>query len=110
MPQQHSRGRSIAAITALAVGTFGIGTTEFATMGLLPNIAEAFSTSITHAGSAVTLYALGVVIGAPIITALGAKLNRKMLLVVLAGIFTLGNVAVAAAPTMPILLLSLIHI
>lgn len=104
MPQQHSRGRSIAAITALAVGTFGIGTTEFATMGLLPNIAEAFSTSITHAGSAVTLYALGVVIGAPIITALGAKLNRKMLLVVLAGIFTLGNVAVAAAPTMPILL------
>ncbi|PMD04408.1 MFS transporter, partial [Brevibacterium paucivorans] len=63
--------------------------------------AEAFSTSITHAGSAVTLYALGVVIGAPIITALGAKLNRKMLLVVLAGIFTLGNVAVAAAPSLP---------
>lgn len=104
MPQQHSRGRIIAAITALAVGTFGIGTTEFATMGLLPNIAEAFSTSITHAGSAVTLYALGVVIGAPIITALGAKLNRKMLLVVLAAIFTLGNVGVAAAPSLPALL------
>lgn len=106
MPDNHSRGRIVAAIAALAVGTFGIGTTEFATMGLLPQIAEAFSASITDAGSAVTFYALGVVIGAPLVTIVGAKLNRKLLLVILAGIFTAGNAAIAAAPSLTALVIA----
>ncbi|MEU4598172.1 MFS transporter [Nocardia sp. NPDC023988] len=84
---------------ALALGGFGIGTTEFVTMGLLPDIAAAFGISEPSAGHAVSAYALGVVVGAPLIAALCARVPRKKLLIVLMAAFTLGNAATVLAPT-----------
>ncbi|MBF6225786.1 MFS transporter [Nocardia abscessus] len=84
---------------ALALGGFGIGTTEFVTMGLLPDIASAVHVSEPTAGHAVSAYALGVVIGAPLIAALAARVARKRLLVVLMLAFTLGNAATVLAPS-----------
>ncbi|WP_029894964.1 MFS transporter [Nocardia brasiliensis] len=84
---------------ALALGGFGIGTTEFVTMGLLPNIAHAMGVSEPTAGHAVSAYALGVVIGAPVIAALCARVSRKILLIALMAAFTLGNIATVLAPT-----------
>ncbi|MBF6545030.1 MFS transporter [Nocardia brasiliensis] len=84
---------------ALALGGFGIGTTEFVTMGLLPNIAHAMGVSEPTAGHAVSAYALGVVIGAPVIAALCARVSRKKLLIALMAAFTLGNIATVLAPT-----------
>ena len=62
---------------ALALGGFGIGTTEFATIGVLPDIASNLDTSIPSAGGLVSLYALGVVVGAPLFAVIGARLPRK---------------------------------
>ncbi|WP_136519544.1 MFS transporter [Cellulomonas telluris] len=87
------------ALLALALGGFGIGTTEFATMGLLPEIATDLDVSIPVAGHAITAYALGVVLGAPTLAALGARLDRRRLLLVLMAAFTVGNVLAAFAPT-----------
>jgi DHA1 family inner membrane transport protein len=84
---------------ALALGGFGIGTTEFVTMGLLPDIASAMGVSEPTAGHAVSAYALGVVVGAPLIAALCARVPRKRLLVVLMVAFTIGNAATVIAPT-----------
>ncbi|WP_280495466.1 MFS transporter [Nocardia asiatica] len=84
---------------ALALGGFGIGTTEFVTMGLLPDIATAVHVSEPTAGHAVSAYALGVVIGAPLIAALGARVARKRLLVALMVAFALGNAATVLAPS-----------
>ncbi|WP_280244115.1 MFS transporter [Nocardia abscessus] len=84
---------------ALALGGFGIGTTEFVTMGLLPDIASAVHVSEPTAGHAVSAYALGVVIGAPLIAALAARVARKRLLVALMLAFTLGNAATVLAPS-----------
>ena len=78
-------------ILALAVASFGIGTTEFVIMGLLPEVAEDFGVSIPSAGLLVTGYALGVVIGAPLMTALGTKISRKRMLMLLMGLFIAGN-------------------
>ncbi|MBT9368556.1 MFS transporter [Rhizobium sp. CSW-27] len=83
---------------ALAVGGFGIGTGEFAIMGLLPNVAATYDVSIPQAGHVISAYALGVVIGAPIIAALAAKLPRKTLLLLLMSLFALGNALSALAP------------
>lgn len=83
---------------ALAVGGFGIGTGEFAIMGLLPDVARSFHVSVPVAGQVITAYALGVVIGAPIIAVLAAKLPRRTLLLGLMGIFALGNILSALAP------------
>lgn len=83
---------------ALALGGFGIGTTEFVTMGLLPDIASAFTVSEPTAGHAVSAYALGVVVGAPVIAAACAAVARKRLLVALMVAFTVGNLASAFAP------------
>ncbi|MGV8935956.1 MAG: MFS transporter [Allorhizobium sp.] len=83
---------------ALAVGGFGIGTGEFAIMGLLPDVARSFNVSVPVAGQVITAYALGVVIGAPIIAVLAAKLPRRTLLLGLMGIFALGNILSALAP------------
>ncbi|WP_421734229.1 MFS transporter [Cellulomonas sp.] len=91
--------RSRAALFALALGGFGIGTTEFATMGLLPEIADDLAVSIPTAGHAITAYALGVVAGAPTLAALGARLDRRRLLLLLMVAFTVGNVLSAFAPT-----------
>ncbi|MFF3614900.1 MFS transporter [Streptomyces sp. NPDC002580] len=87
------------ALLALAVVAFGIGTTEFATMGLLPQIADGIGVSVPHAGNVVSAYALGVVVGAPVLTGIGARVPHKRLLLLLTGLFVVGNVASAFAPT-----------
>lgn len=79
------------ALVALAIGAFGIGTTEFVIMGVLPEVAADFGVSIPTAGWLVTGYALGVVFGAPLLTVLGAKVSRKKMLMFLMGLFILGN-------------------
>ncbi len=84
---------------ALALGGFGIGTTEFVTMGLLPDIAQAMNVSEPTAGHAVSAYALGVVIGAPVLAALCARVPRKRLLIALMIAFTVGNAATVVAPS-----------
>ena len=71
------------AVLALAVGGFAIGTTEFVTMGLLPQISEGVGVSIPQAGHVISAYALGVVVGAPLLAFFGAKWPRRGLLVVL---------------------------
>ncbi|HET8602833.1 MAG TPA: MFS transporter [Marmoricola sp.] len=85
------------AILALAVGGFAIGTTEFVTMGLLPQIAHGVHVSIPAAGHVISAYALGVVVGAPSIAALAARLPRKGLLMGLMVAFVVGNLAAALA-------------
>ncbi|MFF3287060.1 MFS transporter [Streptomyces sp. NPDC003023] len=92
------------ALLALAVGAFGIGTTEFVIMGLLPEVAADFGVSIPTSGLLVTGYALGVVIGAPLMTALGTKVSRKRMLMLLMGLFVIGNVVSAMAPTFGMML------
>ncbi|MEU8789257.1 MFS transporter [Streptomyces sp. NPDC048643] len=87
------------ALLALAVVAFGIGTTEFATMGLLPQIADGIDVSVPQAGNVVSAYALGVVVGAPVLTGIGARIPHKRLLLLLTGLFVVGNVASALAPT-----------
>ncbi|GHH30354.1 MFS transporter [Lentzea cavernae] len=94
------------AMTALALGGFGIGTTEFATMGLLPQIAETFGIPDYEAGNAISLYAAGVVVGAPLIAVLGAKLPRKGMLIGLMLAVALGNGLSAAAQDKGLLLLA----
>ncbi|SEG71060.1 MFS transporter, DHA1 family, inner membrane transport protein [Actinacidiphila yanglinensis] len=86
------------AILALAVSAFGIGTTEFVMMGLLPNVAGDLGTSVPTAGYLVSAYALGVVVGAPLLTALGSRIPRKRMLLLLMGLFTVGNLSSAFAP------------
>ncbi len=93
------RGWHVPAMLALALGGFGIGTTEFVTMGLLPEIARGMGTSEPTAGHAVSAYALGVVVGAPVIAALCARVPRKRLLIALMIAFTVGNAATVLAPT-----------
>ncbi|MHA7305786.1 MFS transporter [Arthrobacter sp. TMN-49] len=79
------------AILSLAIGGFGIGTTEFAMMGLLPNVAVGVGVSVPEAGHVISAYALGVVVGAPLLVALGAKMPRKALALGLMALFTVGN-------------------
>ncbi|MFE6183454.1 MFS transporter [Streptomyces sp. NPDC056465] len=92
------------ALLALAIGAFGIGTTEFVIMGLLPDVAADFHVSIPTAGFLVTGYALGVVLGAPLMTILGTKVTRKRMLMLLMGLFIVGNVVSALAPVFGVML------
>lgn len=87
------------AVFALAVGSFAIGTTEFVAMGLLPDIASSLNITEPIAGHVISAYALGVVVGAPVIAALTARMPRKTLLLGLIAVFTLGNLASVLAPT-----------
>lgn len=82
-------------LIALSVGAFGIGVTEFAPMGLLPVIANDLHVSIPAAGLLISAYALGVMIGAPLMTLTTGRVPRRTLLIALAGIFTLGNLLAA---------------
>ncbi|MGW2179716.1 MFS transporter [Streptomyces sp. NPDC001732] len=91
------------ALLALAIGAFGIGTTEFVIMGLLPEVAADFQVSIPAAGFLVTGYALGVVLGAPLMTLLGTHVSRKRMLMLLMGLFVVGNL-VSAAPAFGVML------
>ncbi|MEU4174220.1 MFS transporter [Streptomyces sp. NPDC026589] len=86
------------ALLALAVSAFGIGTTEFVMMGLLPNVADDLGTSVPTAGHLVSAYAIGVVLGAPLLTGLGSRVPRKRMLLLLMALFTVGNLASALAP------------
>jgi MFS transporter, DHA1 family, inner membrane transport protein len=90
-------GNITLATLALACGGFAIGTTEFVTMGLLPEIAHGVTVSIPSAGHVISAYALGVVVGAPLIAILGARLPRKGLLIALMVAFAAGNAASALA-------------
>jgi DHA1 family inner membrane transport protein len=85
-------------LLALAVGAFAIGTTEFSPMGLLPQIAESLSISIPKAGTLVSAYAIGVLLGAPIMTLALGRARVKTGLIAMMGIFVLGNLLSAAAP------------
>ena len=86
------------ALLALTLGAFAIGTTEFVIVGLLPTIAADLQVSLPSAGLLVSLYALGVAIGAPVLTALTGRVTRKTLLVALMVVFTLGNLVAFLAP------------
>ena len=93
----HPRHATLATI-ALILGGVAIGTTEFVTMGLLPEIASGVGVSIPSAGHTISAYAAGVVIGAPLLAVLAATWPRKALLIGLMGAFTVGNVLSAMAP------------
>jgi len=88
------------ALLALALGGFTIGTTEFATMGLLPLVAGDLGVSIPAAGHVITAYALGVVVGAPLLTTLAARVDRRVLLLWLMVAFAAANVVTAFAPSL----------
>lgn len=92
------RSRLTLALLSLGLGGFGIGVGEFVPMGLLPEIARSLGTSITDAGHVVSAYALGVVVGAPVLATLGARFPRRRLLIWLMVAFAAGNVLSAAAP------------
>ena len=85
-------------LTALAIGAFGIGTTEFSPMGMLRDIAQGVSVDIPTAGLLISAYAIGVMAGAPVMTLLLARLHKRTALMVLMGIFTIGNLLAAIAP------------
>lgn len=87
------------ALLALAIGAFGIGTTEFVMMGVLPLEAADFGISIPTAGQLITAYALGVVVGAPLLTAIALRMPRKTMLLAMMGLFVAGNALFAFAPT-----------
>ncbi|WP_430332121.1 MFS transporter [Rhodococcus sp. ACT016] len=93
------------ALLALAMGAFGIGTTEFVVMGLLPQMGDDLGVSVPTAGFLVTGYALGVMIGAPLMTILGTKISRKNMLMLLMGLFILGNLVTAVAPVFAVVLI-----
>lgn len=99
----HQRGGS-AGLLALAIGGFGIGVTEFAPMGMLSIIAADLDVSIPAAGLLISAYALGVVIGAPLMTLTTGRVPRRTLLIGLAAIFTLGNLLSAISGSYGMLL------
>lgn len=94
------------ALFALTLSAFAIGTTEFVIVGLLPTIASQLQVTLPSAGLLVSLYALGVAIGAPLLTAMTGKLPRKWLLVGLMALFTLGNILAWQAPDYGTLILA----
>lgn len=113
MPASYSRKRIFFSLVALALGGFGIGSTEFVVMGLLPNIAhdllpDLYATNtedaISQTGWLISAYALGVVVGAPTIAALAARFPRKTLLLALLAAFTLGTILSAVLPTFGLVL------
>lgn len=93
-------------LLALMLCTFAIGTTEFITMGILPEVSRDLHVSISAAGLLVTGYAIGVAIGAPLLTAITGRVERKRLLLGLMLMFVIGNVLCALAPTYAVLLVA----
>ncbi|MEK5185249.1 MFS transporter [Solibacillus sp. FSL W7-1324] len=92
-------------LLALAISSFGIGSTEFISVGLLPLITNEFGITLSTAGLTVSIYALGVTIGAPILTVLTSRLDRKKVLLLVMVLFIVGNLWVAIAPTFILLLI-----
>ncbi|MGM0837034.1 MAG: MFS transporter [Bacillota bacterium] len=99
-----NKKRSIFALLALAVSAFAIGTTEFISVGLLPLISQDLDIPVTTAGLTVSLYALGVMLGAPILTALTSRMSRKTLLLWIMVIFIIGNSIAASSTSISVLL------
>lgn len=91
-------------LLALAISAFGIGSTEFISVGLLPLISSNMDVSISTAGLTVSIYALGVTVGAPVLTTMTAKMNRKNLLMLVMVVFIIGNLISAFAASFAILL------
>jgi DHA1 family inner membrane transport protein len=87
------------ALLALAIGAFGIGTTEFVVMGMLPEIADGLGVSVSAVGMLISAYAIGVVLGAPTLTAVGLRFTPRQTLVALMVVFVVGNTLAALAPT-----------
>ncbi|WP_395963705.1 MFS transporter [Brachybacterium sp. Z12] len=98
-----SPGRLRLVILAMSLGAFAIGTTEFASMGLLPQIARDLGVSIPQAGMLITLYALGVVVGAPLVTIAAVRMPRARLLVLLIALIGVGNLLSAMADSYTVL-------
>ncbi|OZM84069.1 MFS transporter [Pseudonocardia sp. MH-G8] len=94
------------ALLALAISAFAIGTTEFVPTGLLPEIAADFGVDIPAAGLLISGYALGVFVGAPLLTAAATRLRRKPVLLALLGLFVIGNIGSALAPDYPTMMTS----
>lgn len=94
-----SRGAVALVLIALAMGGFAIGVTEFAAMSILPDFATGLGVDAPTAGHVISAYAAGVVVGAPILAVLGARLPRWQLLIGFMALFAVGNVASALAPT-----------
>jgi MFS transporter, DHA1 family, inner membrane transport protein len=94
------------ALLALSLGGFAIGTGEFVVMGLLPQVASDLSVSIPRAGELISAYALGVVVGAPLLTAASVRYPRKPVLMVLMSWFAVGNLISALAPSFGLVLLA----
>jgi DHA1 family inner membrane transport protein len=92
------------ALLALAVGAFGIGTTEFVILGVLPDVAGTFGVSIPTAGWLASGYAIGVAAGAPVMTVLGSRVPRRRMLVALMALFVAGNLISALAPSFGLML------
>ncbi|KGR78209.1 MFS transporter [Ureibacillus manganicus] len=101
-----SKKQSTLALLALAVSAFAIGTTEFISVGLLPLIANDLSIPVTTAGLTVSIYALGVMIGAPILTSLTTRMSRKKLLLWIMIVFIIGNTIAAISTTIGLLLVA----
>jgi DHA1 family inner membrane transport protein len=99
-------GTARRALLALAVGGFAIGTGEFVMMGLLPQVASDLSVSIPKAGELISAYALGVVVGAPLLTAASVRYRRKTVLIVLMTWFAAGNLLSAVAPSFDLVLVA----
>ena len=87
------------ALLALAIGAFGIGTTEFVVMGMLPEVADGLGVSVPSVGLLISAYAVGVVVGAPTLTALGVRFPPRQTLIGLMVVFVVGNALSAVAPT-----------
>ena len=111
---QLTPGRRLAALFTLALGGFGIGTTEFATMGILPltaaelvpGFADDPARGIAHAGWIITAYALGVVVGAPLVSIWAARMSQRTLVLLLVAAFTVANLASGLMPTFELTLLA----
>ncbi len=99
-----TRSRLPLALYALTAGAFGIGTTEFVIMGLLQQVATDLNVTIASAGLLISGYALGVFVGAPLLTVATARMPRKHVLLALMLVFTLGNLACALAPSYALLM------
>lgn len=103
----QARGRGFGpAVLALAMGGFAIGTTEFVTMGLLPEVADGVQVSIPAAGHLISAYAVGVVVGAPVLALFGAKLPRRGLLICLMVAYAAANALSAVAGSYGFLLVA----
>jgi DHA1 family inner membrane transport protein len=105
-PVEQTPKHAILAILALAVGGFAIGTTEFVTMGVLPQIAEGLDVSVPDAGHVISAYALGVVVGVPLLSFFVAHLPRKGLLLAFMGVYAGFNVLSAVAPSYRVLMVA----